>query len=363
MAEGAFGLEVLQKLFPDNAVFPLASLMQDEGESPRRVLPPSLQQALAVQLYTDLDFPQQMAYQSQQYSASKLPPSIGLSQRRTSSERFEWYPFMVWTIYGMLHVLCTLSKTRLCLQESCKSVLLKRALGRPLEKWQLPCMVARDSIGTACESPFLPHVSREDWEALHELLGPSMTRFVLTHCMLFVLVEERIWLQVSGALGNKGRLEVAFPPRPYNRAALSRPGNSSERGKRKRAEEHIAPACMGPPHGTPAHTSQQLPSILRPLKKIRFDSSVELKDRHSTIYLSGPSLGGCAVSMAPPVVPSSSSSCPTQPQVLAEPPTPVSSILKPLKKVREVRLNAKGEIVEHLDSPAKAEPPPVRSLF
>lgn len=95
MAEGA-GRQLLEKVFSEHKVFPLADLPKHVDASDDCLLPDSLQQSIAVEVFPDFDSKQlPMAHQNRQ--SSQLPSATSGTQRRSSSSsgRPDWYPFMV----------------------------------------------------------------------------------------------------------------------------------------------------------------------------------------------------------------------------------------------------------------------------
>ena len=256
-----------------------------------------------------------------------------------------------------------------------------RELGMTSDKcppWQLPCIMPRDSTRKMCECSFLAHVPRADWESLHDWLGSSLTRHVLTRCSIFVFVEQRIWLQVSGPIGYKGRLETAFPLRPYRAANVCRPTKSSSygSGKRKRPED-----SRGSVNAPQPHMSNEFSSVIRPAKKIKLDPRCNAKDlltvpravASAAFKVPKPSLLGPLRSV-PPEVKSlvfysnqlffSSSWNQFQPNQImtSDPQLPLDalpSVLKPFKKFRQVRLDSKSKIVEYMETKTISNASPV----
>ena len=221
MAESGFN--VLEKVFADRQIVTLSSLVKDEVA----ILPVPFRNAVAIQI-RQAECERQMPTQQQQQQPQH--PNLPVSQL------LDWYQ----------------------LTELCDSILLMKGLR---DKWHLPCLVTTaNQLQKACECPFIPHSSRSDWEALHTALGTSKMRWLLTHCSLFILTGMRAWLQISGPL-DKGGLDKAFP---FNYTFAQGAGRSAKRKRKEDQEGVIMPSAESIP---------AIPSVQRPLKKIRLQSA------------------------------------------------------------------------------------------
>lgn len=68
-------------------------------------------------------------------------------------------------------------------------------------------------MSTTCECPFIKHISKSDWESLLEVFGFEQTRWLLTHCIIYVCVASRAWVQVNGSVDSVilKELNTAYP--------------------------------------------------------------------------------------------------------------------------------------------------------
>ena len=149
---------ILQKCYPDKPIFQLSELVIPAETH----LPSSFEGAIAVNIRVDQD----------RFTASKHVPSSQL----------DWYLLM----------------------ESIEGVLYSRGDN---QKWELPC-VYQGCRSICC--PFLTHIEKDDWEALHQILGTSKMRWLLLNCILFIEVASRAHVQICGPI-MKSHLDSAYP--------------------------------------------------------------------------------------------------------------------------------------------------------
>ncbi len=291
MAEG--GLRLLERVFP-RPKYNIRALTDLIPKENTEQLPPMLQQALIVQIRNDHEF-----QNAPQRPYGSFDPSL----------ESNWYELM----------------------ESCKSALRKKGLQ---SEWYLPCLTKR-SLCTACECPFIPHLSRDEWDSLHKKIRSSNMRWLLTQCIVFVLVDGRAWLQICGPLISaswmKGCLDLAFPTQVYKTARSY---------KRKRVTTPTP--CVTIPVG--AGNNSLTPSVQRPSKKFRLISGKEQR-LSPTIQLDAP------------VHPITTSPAPF---LHVKPSTSLTSIKKP-KKISLIKRDASGKIecikpLEQISIPPQAVP-------
>jgi hypothetical protein len=147
---------ILQKCYPDKPIYQLSEF------TPAETLPSPFEHAIAVNIRVDQD----------RISAFKHVPSSQL----------DWYLLM----------------------ESIEGVLYARGDN---QKWELPC-VYQGCRSICC--PFLTHIEKNDWEALHKILGTSKMRWLLLNCILFIEVASRAHVQICGPI-MKSHLDSAYP--------------------------------------------------------------------------------------------------------------------------------------------------------
>lgn len=287
------GLRLLERVFPRPKynIRALTDLIPDED---KEQLPLMLQQALVVQIRNDHEF-----QNAPQRPYGSIDPS----------SESNWYELM----------------------ESCKSALRKKGLQ---SEWYLPCLTKR-SLCTSCECPFIPHLSRDEWDSLHKKIRSSNMRWLLTQCIVFVLVGGRAWLQICGPLISaswmKGCLDLAFPTQAYKTVRSY---------KRKRVTTPTPSVSIPVGVGNNSTT----PSVQRPSKKFRLIVGKEQR-LSPTIHLDAP--------VRPITTP------PAQ-TLHVKPSTNPTSIKKPMK-ISLIKRNANGEIecikpLQHLIIPPDAVP-------
>lgn len=282
------GWRLLNRVYPANVRDTVIHLTALTPDGVPEHLPPFFRGAIAVRLRNDRDF--------------QHLPCHRLHDADDNSTELGWYD----------------------LTESCNSFLLRNGLHA---NWYLPCVMTK---GDGCECPFIAHASREEWESLLKTVRTANMRWLLSQCMLFTLVCDRAWLQISGPL-NKGKLESAFP-------LIFRPVTRNRAAKRKRPEEcraYNGDRLVHPSSPTP-------PSVQRPRKKIRVMISGEQEQQLSPrifVHASSP-----APSASDPAVTSRALMGPVDQFLMKQP-----------KKIGLVRRNSRGEIESIYSLTLKAE--------